>query len=224
MLTAQKLIEPAGPRTRIWDLPTRLFHWALAAATAVSLYTGLSSDGDMEMHLTSGYVVLALLLFRLGWGVCGATYARFAQFAASPRAAWNYLRSFRGAPEWAGHNPAAGWAIFALLLALAAQVALGLFSTDDVLTEGPLRHLVSDDTSSTLTGLHKRNALFVLGLVVVHLCGVLAHLIVRRERLLRAMVTGDKNVAATATRYRWSVALALLAASIVAAYAVVHWI
>ena len=66
MLTAQKLIEPAEPRTRIWDLPTRLLHWALAAATAVSLYTGLSSDGDMELHLTSGYVVLALLLFRLG--------------------------------------------------------------------------------------------------------------------------------------------------------------
>ena len=225
MAPVSAVTDHTPPRgARIWDLPTRLFHWLLTAAVSVSLYTGLSDNSDMDLHLASGYIVFALLLFRLGWGMGGATYARFAQFASSPRAAWDYLRRFRSVPEWAGHNPAASWAIFALLLALTAQVTTGLFSTDDVLTEGPLRHLVGDDTSSTLSWLHKRNAVLVLTLVGIHLLGVLVHLIVRRERLLRAMITGDKPVVAAATRYSWVVAVALAAASIGTVYAVVHWL
>lgn len=210
--------------TRIWDLPTRLFHWLLAAATTLSLYTGFSADGDMALHLVSGYVVCGLLLFRIGWGLVGATYARFAQFAASPQRAWRYLRDFRNAPEWPGHNPAASWAIFALLLLLIAQVATGMFSNDDVMTEGPLRHLVSDDASSKLSGLHQFNAVLVAVLIAVHLLGVAIHLVVRRERLLRAIITGDKLVDATPTRYRRSVALVLIAASASAVYALVHWL
>ena len=210
--------------TRIWDLPTRLFHWLLAAAATVSLYTGLSDGGDIDLHLVSGYVVLSLLLFRLAWGVWGATYARFAQFAASPAAAWRYLRGFRAAPEWAGHNPMASWAIFALLVALVAQVSTGLFSNDEILTEGPLRHLVSDDTSSTLSGLHKTNSFVVLSLIVVHLLGVATHLIARRERLLRAMITGDKAVDAPATRYSRLLAIAFAVVGVIATYAVVRWL
>ena len=196
-----------GSVTRIWDLPTRSFHWLIAAFTCLSLYTGFSQSSDMELHVASGEIVFALLLFRLGWGVFGATYARFAQFAASPRAAWNYLRNFSQSPEWPGHNPAASWAIFGLLLALALQLSTGLFSTDDVLTEGPLHHLVSDATSSVLSGIHKRNAFIVLALVAIHLLGVMVHVIARRERLVRAMITGDEPVTAAATRYSWPAAI-----------------
>ena len=187
--------------TSIWDLPTRLFHWVLAGSVGFCLFTGFSDSSDLEWHMRSGQLVLALLLFRLVWGLCGATYARFSQFMRSPAAAWRYLARFRSAAAAAGHNPAGGWAVLGMLLLLTIQVSTGLFATDDILSEGPLLHLVSSDTSAMLTGLHQRNAWLVAGIVALHLAALIAHRVWRREAMLRPMLTGKVDVAATPTRW-----------------------
>ncbi len=202
--------------TLIWDLPTRVFHWALAGSVGFCLVTGFSDSGDLEWHMRSGQCVLALLVFRLIWGVCGATYARFSQFVRSPPSAWRYLAHFRSAAVAVGHNAAGGWAVVAMLGLLAIQASTGLFATDDILSEGPLVHLVSGDTSSMLTGLHQRNAWLVAGIVALHLAALIAHRVWRREPMLRPMLTG--KVAVDATPTRWAV-FALLVAIAVAALA-----
>ena len=202
--------------TAVWDLPTRVFHWLLAGSVGFCLVTGFSDSGDLDWHMRSGQLVLALLVFRLVWGVGGATYARFSQFVRSPAAAWRYLTHFRSAAVAAGHNAAGGWAVLGMLGLLTVQVSTGLFATDDILSEGPLLHLVSGETASTLTGLHQRNAWLVAGIVALHLTALIAHRIWRREAMLRPMLTG--KVAVDATPTRWAV-LALLVAIGVAALA-----
>ena len=210
--------------TRIWDLPTRLFHWGLAVAVTVSLYTGLRANGDMDVHLLSGYVVLALLIFRIAWGFLGATYARFAQFMVAPTAAVAYLKKFRSAAAHAGHNPAGAWAVLLMLLALSAQALTGLFTTDDVFVEGPLRHLATEATNNALSAFHHRNAFVVVALIALHLSALTAHRVLRRDGLMLAMLRGDKLTSAAPTTYRRWVAIALGAGSVALVYGTVHWL
>ena len=198
------------PLVRIWDLPTRLFHWALAGCVGYCLFTGFSESGELEGHMRAGQAVLGLLIFRLVWGVMGATYARFGQFVTTPARALRFLREFRSATHAPGHNPAGAWAVLLLLGVLAMQAGTGLFATDDIFHEGPLRYLVDDDLASSLTGLHERNALLVAGVVSLHLLAVFAHVLVRRERLVRGMLGGDLHANAAPTRWH---PLALVAAA-----------
>lgn len=213
------------PSIRIWDVPTRLFHWALALCVGYCLFTGFDESGDLEGHMKSGQVVIGLLVFRLVWGVIGATYARFTRFAASPVAAVRFLRQFRTAAHAPGHNPAGAWAVFLLLTVLAVQAGTGLFATDDILYEGPLLHLVDSDTSAQLTGWHKRNALLVAGVVGLHLLAVFAHVLLRRERIVQGMLHGNlplAEAAASPTRWHPLALVAALAAAVGAMYAIAY--
>jgi cytochrome b len=190
--------EESDPATgaRIWDLPLRLFHWSLAAAVSISLYTGLSGGfEEMIWHQRSGFVVLGLLGFRLLWGLAGTRHARFANFVRGPRAVLDWIRGAlarRSAP-WSGHNPLAGWTIVALLAALLAQAISGLFASDDLLTEGPLTHLVSSEGVSRATAVHGWGQWTVGVLVGLHLLALLAHRFVLGERIAAAMVTGRRR-------------------------------
>ena len=208
--------------TLIWDLPTRVFHWTLAGSVTFCLVSGFTANGDLEWHMRSGKFVLALLLFRLGWGLFGATYARFRQFVGSPASAWRYLARFRTAAASTGHNAAGGWAVLAILGLLVVQVSTGLFATDDILSEGPLIHLVGSETSTMLTGLHQRNAWLVAGIVALHVAALAAHRIWRHEAMLRPMITGDVEV--DANRTHWSPLALLIAVGIaaVATYQIVE--
>ena len=131
MQTDRSMATPgADQRVRVWDAPTRLFHWSVVVLIFISW---LSADkGYMTVHLWSGLSLLALLLFRLGWGLMGTTTARFSDFLHSPREILAYLRTQArgGRPLHAGHNPAGGVMVVVLLAALAAQVATGLFAND----------------------------------------------------------------------------------------------
>ena len=102
--------------TKVWDLPTRIFHWALAASFA-GAYVLSESERLRNVHVALGYTVLGLLAFRLVWGFIGPRYARFSSFVHSPVAALRYLRDeLRGrAPRYLGHNPAGSWAVLGLL-------------------------------------------------------------------------------------------------------------
>lgn len=176
--------------TRVWDLPLRLFHWLLVICIVGSFVTANVGGFWMDYHFVFGYTILALLLFRLIWGVVGPTTARFSTFVRGPSAVLAYLQQ-KPRTLVHGHNPLGAISVIAMLLALLVQVGTGLFATDGILSEGPLAIYVSSATSDTLTGIHQINKIIILVLVVLHLVAIAWYALVRRQPLVRAMITGN---------------------------------
>jgi cytochrome b len=186
---------PAGSlhKVRIWDLPTRLFHWLLALAAVGLLVTGKIGGDAMAWHARLGYCVGALVLFRLAWGALGGHWSRFSSFAFAPRGAWNYLRGRLAAPG-VGHNPLGALSVYAMLGFVLLQFASGLFSETKDDFSGPLAVLVSNGTVHWLTGYHRNVGQWVLiGLVVLHLAAISYHAL-HGENLVGPMVNGDKHL------------------------------
>jgi cytochrome b len=183
---------------RVWDLPTRLFHWLLAGCVIGLVVTGSLGGNWMNWHLRLGYAVLTLLLFRLAWGFIGGHWSRFANFVYKPSSLIAYLRG-RAPPEHrVGHSPLGALSVFALLLILAAQVGTGLMSDDEIAFFGPLVRFVSGDTVSMATSYHKNVGKFiVIGLVALHLLAIAYYTWVKKQSLVRPMVAGDKQVPVT---------------------------
>ena len=140
---------------RVWDLPTRAFHWLLAAAVIGMVVTAKVGGNWMVWHLRLGHVVLALLLFRVLWGFVGGHWSRFSNFVYSPRALWRYLRGQAPAEHQMGHSPLGALSVFALLAALSLQVVTGLMSDDEIAFFGPLVRFVDGSTVSQATDFHK---------------------------------------------------------------------
>ncbi len=178
----------------VWDLPLRLFHWALA----VVVLTGIAAIklDDINLHVRCGQIVLALLLFRLVWGFVGPEHARFASFVRGPGAILSYARSLVRAPHefHAGHNPLGGMVVVLMLALLLFQAVSGLFANDDIFTEGPLVRFISKSTSDAITGLHYRNSWLIIGLIALHITAVFGYLVRFRENLIRPMFSGIKQV------------------------------
>ncbi len=219
----QSPVERSYVPVRVWDLPTRLFHWALVLLVG---FSWLSAQCNwMGRHLLSGYAILALLLFRLAWGVVGSETARFGQFLASPLAALRHLAHLprREPDHQVGHNAAGGWMVLLMLMLLAVQVGTGLFSNDDSLTEGPLAETVDKSTSDWLSHIHRVNFTLIEIAVAGHILAVLTYAVLKRHDLVRPMLTGHKRLPADLTRPRMaSVWLALLL--IVVAAGAVTWL
>ena len=212
----------AGEHIRVWDVPTRLFHWSIIALVFVSW---LSADqGYMTVHLWSGLTLLALLLFRLGWGLLGSTTARFSDFLHPPRKIIAYLKSHSSLLH-AGHNPAGGLMVMALLAILLAQVLTGLFANDGLKFAGPLALLVSDDASDRLTRIHGIIFNIILVLVWLHVVAVGFYHVVKGENLVAPMVSGKKHRARVPDGANIIFAHPALAAGLLlASAAVVAWI
>jgi cytochrome b len=185
----------------VWDLPVRLFHWLLVISIATSW--AAAELGWMRIHFLSGYTILTLLLFRLGWGIVGSYPARFATFIRGPRAALEHLRELRLPPDRVppvlGHNPLGGWMVVTLLLVLLAQAGSGLFTSDDIMVDGPFVDLASSAAVKTLSTTHRLLFDLILVLVATHVAVVAAYLVIRRENLIRPMITGRKTVPAGMT-------------------------
>lgn len=181
----------------VWDLPLRLFHWLLVLLVVTSVVSAKIGGNAMQLHMWSGYAVLALGLFRVLWGFLGSTHARFASFVRGPAAIWAYLRGLaRREPEkHLGHNPAGAWSIILMLVVILAQAGTGLFANDDIATEGPLAKLVSKALSDRLTGLHHLNVKLLYALVALHLSAILFYLLGKGENLVRPMISGYKDTA-----------------------------
>ncbi|MBX9635602.1 MAG: cytochrome b/b6 domain-containing protein [Magnetospirillum sp.] len=178
---------------KVWDQPIRLFHWSLAILVATLWGTG--QLGQLDIHMRLGLWVMALLIFRLLWGVAGSPTARFSHFVRGPAAIRAYLIAARnGTARSIGHNPLGALSVLALLGLLLAQSASGLFTTDDIVTDGPLVHLVASKTAALLSSIHRIGSKILLGLIVVHLAAVVFYKWVKKDDLVRAMITGTKNV------------------------------
>ena len=186
--------EEAGLfRVRVWDLPTRVFHWTLAASLVGLAATGYAGGAWMEWHARLGSAVLTLLLFRLVWGVVGGRWSRFRTFLPTPSALFAYVAG-KGTPEQAaGHSPLGALSVFAMLGVLALQVGTGLVSDDGGGYVGPLNALVSSSAGLGATLLHKQVGQWLLaGLVLLHVVAIVFYRVVRRRKLVAAMVDGDK--------------------------------
>lgn len=180
---------------RIWDLPTRLFHWLLAACTIGLVVSAKVGGNAMVWHFRLGYVVLALLLFRLVWGFVGGYWSRFSSFFYSPARILRYMRGQGEAQDHVGHNPLGALSVFGLLGMLVLQVLTGLFSNDEIAFAGPLTRFVSGDWVSWATGLHKEVGQYlVMALVALHVLAIVFYTVVKKESLVGPMISGDKTL------------------------------
>ena len=177
-----------------WDLPVRLFHWALTALVVFSYVAGKIGGGWMEWHLKSGYAILALLLFRLAWGVAGSATARFSDFVRGPRAAIGHARDLCAGrrPFIVGHNPLGGWMVLLLLAILLVQAVTGLFADDEIATQGPLAVKVSSALVARMSAIHAYNSWVIVGVVAVHVAAVLFYQWYLKIDLMRPMISGWK--------------------------------
>ena len=191
-------ITPASShlhKVRVWDFPTRVFHWALVLCIVGLFITANVGGNAMVWHFRIGLLVLALLLFRLVWGLVGGRWSRFAAFIFSPRNIINYLRG-NGKPEHSvGHTPTGAGSVFALLAILLAQVGSGLASDDEIAFAGPLTRFVSSATVNLATNYHKNiGKWIILALVVLHITAIVFYLW-RKQNLIKPMLHGDKQLA-----------------------------
>ena len=180
---------------RVWDLPTRLFHWSLATLVVASVITAQIGGNAMAWHFRSGCAVFALLAFRLLWGVMGGRWSRFASFIQAPATMLRYLRSEHRPEEHldVGHNPLGALSVLGLLAVLSAQVATGLFADDEISSAGPLVKFVSGATSNLATSWHTNfGQWLIIALVLLHVTAILFYLLKKRQNLIRPMLTGDK--------------------------------
>ena len=177
---------------RAWDPAVRLFHWALVALVIFSYVTGKAAGEWLVWHMRSGYAILALLLFRIAWGVVGSPNARFASFVRSPSSALRHIRGVfaRRIERVAGHNPAGGWMVLLMLAILLAQAVSGLFVDDEIATQGPLTGKVSGAVVARMTWIHHWNEWLVVGVVAVHAAGIAFYQWVLRVNLVGPMVHG----------------------------------
>lgn len=191
---------------RVWDLPTRVFHWALVllvvSSWASAEFSDKLADVTMRWHRWAGYSLLVLLVWRLLWGLVGSPASRFASFVSSPRAALAYGQELvRGhSRRYLGHNPLGAWMVLALLAVVAAQATIGLFTVEhDELANGPLARLVSESWWKPIRRTH--HFLFenvLLPLIALHVVANALYGLLKREPLVKAMVTGDKPAGAYA--------------------------
>lgn len=178
---------------RVWDLPTRLFHWALTACLIGLITTGKLGGDAMLWHFQLGYLMLSLLLFRTVWGLVGGQWSRFGSFWFTPAAVWQYATQPAPSEPAAGHNPLGAMSVLTLLAVLLLQVSSGLMSDDDILNAGPLSGYASDNVVNYATNYHKNIGIYLLlGLVTVHVAAIFFYLLKKKQNLIRPMLNGDK--------------------------------
>jgi cytochrome b len=215
-------MPPALRRVRVWDLPTRLFHWLLAACVIGSVVSAKVGGNAMVWHFRLGYAILTLLAFRLLWGLVGGHWSRFERFVYSPATLWRYLRGQAREDEFldVGHTPTGALSVFALLGILSLQVATGLVADDEIANTGPLIKFVSGATSSLATSWHKTwGQWLIITLVVLHVLAIVFYLVKKKQNLVGPMLGGDKSLPETVPASQDALASRGLAAVLVAACA-----
>lgn len=212
-------------KVRVWDLPTRIFHWALVVCVIGLAITGTVGGNAMVWHFRFGYSALALLLFRMVWGLVGGRWSRFRAFVYAPRSVLNYLKGQSQPGHGVGHSPIGAGSVFAMLFFLLAQVGTGLLSDDEIAFAGPLTRFVSNATVSLATNYHANIGQWVLlGLVLLHLAAIIFYLH-RKHNLVAAMLHGDKELVMAAPSSRDDTVSRVAALLILAACAAVaYWV
>ncbi|MCQ8105777.1 cytochrome b/b6 domain-containing protein [Methylomonas sp. SURF-2] len=178
----------------VWDWPLRLFHWLLVLSVLGAYLTGKEGGDWTDWHARFGSAILGLLVFRLIWGFIGNTHARFSNFFPTVPRLFAYIKG-----DWhgVGHNPVGALAVLALLSVLLILVGSGLFANDDIAFEGPLYSLIDKDLSDKLSGWHIRAVNVLLILVAIHVTAIGFYQHVKKNDLIKPMLTGKKKLPGT---------------------------
>lgn len=212
---------PTATPVRLWDQPIRIVHWSFVLLLPLMWWT--EKTDRMDLHKLLGYALLALLLFRLFWGIAGSSTARFRQFVVGQAAVVAYVRTFLGSryEPAAGHNPLGGWSTIALLGLLALQVGLGLIAVDeDGIVSGPLADYVSFATSEAARDWHEQVFDILLVFIGLHVAAIAFYTLVKRDNLIGPMLSGRKRFAAAVEPPRfapaWRAVVGLIASAAIA--------
>jgi cytochrome b len=199
-------------KIRVWDLPTRIFHWALVLCVIGSVATAQVGGAAMAWHFRCGFAILTLLIFRLIWGFVGGQWSRFTSFIYSPTATLTYLRG-KGQPQQAiGHSPVGALSVFVLLAVLLAQVFSGLTSDDEITSAGPLVGFMSSAWINSATFYHTNvGKLLLFGLLALHIGAIFFYRLIKKQDLVRPMISGDKEVGLVSVGSKDTAATRLLA-------------
>lgn len=188
---------------RIWDLPTRIFHWLLVACVIGLIVTGNIGGNAMVWHFRLGQTVLTLLLFRLLWGFAGGHWSRWAQLPLAPQQLVAYWRGRSSTTVWAGHNPMGSWSVLLMLLWLLLQVGTGLVSDDEIANAGPLTTLAPGAVVNAATAWHKGiGKLVLIALVLTHVGAIVWYRVRKAQALVPPMLHGNKTLAQAAPASR----------------------
>jgi cytochrome b len=181
----------------VWDIPTRLFHWATAALIVIAYVTYVL--GSMDWHARAGDAVLVLVLFRLLWGFLGSDTSRFSRFAATPRAALAYLRHLfvREPDRQIGHNPAGGWMVFLLLALLLGETLSGIYVQNDVANQGPLTEITPPRIANAISAAHRIFWDALLAAIAIHIVAIAIYASAKGHDLVRPMISGIKTLPAS---------------------------
>jgi cytochrome b len=181
---------------KIWDLPVRFFHWSLVLLFIAAYVTNSLGTNYFKYHLWSGYAIIVLVVFRLIWGFVGTYHARFINFLRDPFSTAKYAFSVlrKKDEHHLGHNPLGAVMVIILLLAILVQAVTGLFTNDEIFNLGPLYAYVSDELSLQLTSVHRQLFYWILGAIGLHIAAVLFHVFFKRDNIIKAMFTGEKDI------------------------------
>ncbi len=207
-------------KIRVWDLPLRLFHWTLVLLVVAAIVAQDIGGDAMLWHFRFGYAALALVLFRIVWGLVGSRYARFSDFVKGPSAVMEYLKGVRSAGagramKSQGHNPISSLSVLALLAIILIQTISGLFASDEHDHKGPLAKFVSDAWSERIGEFHANvSGTLIYILIGLHVAAVAYYYFIKKENLVKPMITGDKEVDSEMAPANDSLRMRLLALAI----------
>jgi cytochrome b len=176
----------------VWDAPVRLFHWLVALLIAAAYATWRFNW--MVWHGWVGDALLALLLFRLLWGLFGSDTARFSRFLTSPWTAVQHLTYLltREPDRQVGHNPAGGWMVLLLLLLLLAETLTGLYVANDIADVGPFTEITPAPIANAISASHAIIWDVLLAAIALHVLAIAVYAAAKRQNLLFPMITGTK--------------------------------
>jgi len=188
------IADSSAPAVIAWDLPTRIAKWLLVALVGLAFASRYYGDAMLVWHQWNGLAILVMIVFRLLWGLVGGGTARFATFLRGPSAMMSYASSLlRGRPQhFLGHNPLGGWVVAVLLVVIAVEAVCGLFTTDDIIVDGPLVAVVSHGTAAAVSALHQKIYPILLVLIVLHVLANILYSLFGQDNLILAMITGRK--------------------------------
>lgn len=180
----------------VWDLPVRLFHWLLVLSLVAQWITAEVLEDALYLHFYIGYFTLGLIIFRIFWGFLGSKYAKFSSFLAGPKTIYQYFCSLvsKQPQNTTGHNPLGGLLLPAVLLLVGTQAISGLFTTDDILSEGPYYSSASSALQNVMQWLHHNVYLVIFALALLHLVAIAWYRLVLKNDLISPMINGQKSV------------------------------
>ena len=177
-------------KIRIWDLPTRLFHWGFSLAVIGAIVTDLLDE--IVWHSYCGYTALVLVVFRIIWGFIGPRPARFSSFVPSASALKDFIKG--KAFTSFGHNPLGALSVIAILLIVLVQASSGLFADDEISFQGPLTKYVAENVVKLMNQIHATNHFLVYAIVALHLLAIFYYQWKKKNNLIGPMIYGDKEI------------------------------